>query len=225
MGNYQHFGVSAKSLEEGNLFKVVRNSLVFLVATVFVLSTFFYGVGRTNAASANDIITVNLSVNATISIACTDTVNMGGITGTGQSALGTNSATCTVVTNNSGGYSLTWQASTATMNSGGDTIAAYTPVAPGLPETWSVAGSASEWGGHLGTASTTTTPLTWGADTYAGNWLNVNSAAPFEIANRGTETSGAGDTEVVWFGAEVGASHFQPTGTYTVNVTMTATTQ
>ena len=205
---------------------VIKNIGVILVTTVFVLSTFFFGIGPAYAASDFDTITVNLSVNATISIACTDTVTMGAITGTGQSALGTNSATCTVITNNSGGYSLTWQASSATMASGGDTIAAYTPAVPSTPEVWSVAGADSEWGAHLGASSTTVNTTTWGAlDTYAGGkWLNVNNVASFEIANRATETSGAGDTEYVFFGAEVGASHLQPTGTYTVDVTMTATT-
>ena len=209
------------------MFGVIRNIGVILVATVFVLSTFFFGIGPAYAAADFDTITVNLSVNATISIACTDTVNMGGITGTGQSALGTNSATCTIITNNSGGYSLVWQASAATMTDAtADTIAAYTPAAPNTPEVWSVAGADSEWGAHLGSTSTTVNAITWGAlDTYAGGkWLNVNNAATFEIANRGTETAAGGDSELVWFGAEVGAGHFQPTGTYTVNVTMTATT-
>lgn len=208
------------------MLKIVRNSGVILVATVFVLSTFVFGVGKVRAAADDDIITVNLGVTATISITCTDTVTMGGITGTGQSALATNSATCTVITTNSGGYSLTWQASAATMNSGGDTIAAYTPGAPNTPETWSVAGADSEWGAHMGASSTTVNTTTWGAlDTYAGGkWLNVVSGSTFEVANRASETAAGGDSEIVFFGAEIGASHFQPSGTYTVDVTMTATT-
>jgi len=112
------------------------------------------------------------------------------------------------------------------MASGGDTIAAYTPAAPNVPEIWSVAGAASEWGGHMGASSTTVNTTTWGAlDTYAGGkWLNVVTGSTFEVANRATETSAGGDSEIVFFGAEVGASKFQPTGTYTVSVTMTATT-
>lgn len=209
------------------MFRVIRNVSVLLVATVFVLSTFFYGVGRVNAAAAASTVTVNLTVGATISNSCTSPVTMGGITGTGQSALATNTTTCTVITNNSTGYNLVWQASAATMSNGlGDTIAAYTPGSVDTPEVWSVAGADSEWGGHLGSTSTTVNTTTWGvADTYAGGkWVNVKSTGTFQIANRTTDTAAGGDSEVVWFGAEVGASHFQPTGTYTVNVTFTATT-
>jgi hypothetical protein len=112
------------------------------------------------------------------------------------------------------------------MTSGGDTVAAYTPGTSNVPEVWSVAGADSEWGAHVGSTSTSVNTTTWGsADTYgAGKWLNVDNAAPFTVATRSTETSGAGDDEIIYFGAEVGASKLQPTGTYTVNVTMTATT-
>ena len=90
---------------------------------------------------------------------------------------------------------------------------------------WSVASSASEWGAHLASTSTSVNTTTWGAaDTYAGGkWLNVNNAATYTIATRNTETAAGGDSEIVYFGAEVGSTVLQPTGTYTVNVTMTAT--
>ena len=163
---------------------------------------------------------------ATISITAPSDVTMGAITGTGQSALATNSATWNIKTNNFSGYSLSWQASTAAMTSSTDTVAAYTPAIASTPETWSVASTDSEWGAHLGSASTTVNTTTWGAlDTYAGGkWLNVNNTASFTIASRATKTLSTGDDEIVHFGAEIGASSFQPTGTYTVNVTMTAVT-
>ena len=207
----------------GHIAKVIGK---VILAAVFMLSTFCYYTTPTYAASDFDIITVDLHVGGTISIVCTGTVTMGAITGTGQSNLATNSATCTIITGNATGYNLNWQASSATMASGGDTIAAYTPAVANTPETWSVAGADSEWGAHLGASSTTVDTGVWGlADTYAGGkWLNVNNAASFEIANRGSNTDPSGDTEYIFFGGEVGASHFQPTGTYTVDVTMTATT-
>lgn len=207
----------------GQAVRIIGN--IFL-AVFFVFSTFFFNTIPARAASDFDIITVNLHVGGTISIVCTDTVTMGSITGTGQSNLATNSATCTVITGNVTGYNLVWQASSATMNSGGDSIAAYTPAVADTPETWSVAGANSEWGAHLGASSTTVDTGIWGlADTYGGGkWLNVNNAASFEIANRGSNTDPSGDNEYIFFGGEVGASHFQPSGTYTVDVTMTATT-
>lgn len=199
------------------------SSILLLIG---LLSGVLFSFGA-NAATDNKVITNNLDILSTIAIDCGDeTVTMGAITGTGSSALATNSETCNIKTNNSTGYSLTWQASSATMaNANTDTIAAYTP-AGASPEVWSVDAANSEWGGHLGSASTTINTTTWGsADTYAaGKWFNVNNASAYEIANRTTETSASGDDEVIFFGAEVGANKWQPTGTYTVNVTMTATT-
>lgn len=63
----------------------------------------------------------------------------------------------------------------------------------------------------------------WGsADTYAGGkWIYIKTSSA-QIAQRNSATSLSGDGEVVWFGAEVGSSAFQPTGTYSANVTMTA---
>ena len=109
------------------------------------------------------------------------------------------------------------------MTSGSDTIAAYTPAVADTPETWSVAAGDSEWGARLKSASDDT-DAEWGTDTSAETWLNVNNAAVRQIVSRSTETASDGSDEIVEFYAEVGASHFQPTGTYTVNVTATATT-
>lgn len=162
----------------------------------------------------------------TVSITSPSNVSMGAITGTGQSILTTNAATWNIKTNNSAGYSLAWQASAAAMTSGTDTIAAYTPASANVPEVWSVAGSDSEWGAHVGAASTSVNTSAWGiADTYAaGKWLNINNATPLTIATRSSATSIPGDDEIIYFGSEVGSSKLQPTGTYAVDVTMTAVT-
>ena len=171
---------------------------------------------------------VNVGIDATISLTCSDSITLGTITGTGQSNLTTNEVLCTVGTINSSGYQLSWQASTAYMeNENGDQISPYTPQTPATPETWSVASTESEWGGRI--KSTSTDPdLTGSAiwddtDSYSGNWLNV-STSPFVIADRSTETAQAGSNETILFGAEIGSNKFQPTGTYDVDVTFTATT-
>lgn len=201
--------------------------LTLLLGLFFWLLT--YQITPTEAATQNSNITANMDVNATISNSCTATLTMNAITGTGQSSLADNNnrATCTVITNNSAGYKLEWSSGTAAMtNANSDTIAAYTPGTADTPEQWSVAAAASEWGGHLGSASTSVDTGTWGTtDAYlsTAKWVNVKTSA-FQIASRDTETTSSGDTEYVWFTAEVGASKFQPTGTYTATVTMTATT-
>ena len=171
---------------------------------------------------------VNLDLTATISLVCTDSVTLGTITGTGQSNLTTNEASCNVRTINSSGYQLSWQASTPYLeNENGDQIAAYTPQTPDTPEVWSVSSTESEWGGRIKTTSTdpdlTGSEIWDNTDSYSGTWLNV-SASPFIIANRITETSQTGSDEVILFGAEIGSNKFQPTGTYDTEVIITATT-
>jgi len=189
------------------------------------------------AAFAQDyIVPVQLDVNSSISLACSDSVTMKAITGTGKSqwAGSENDAYCLVKTNNSTGYKLEWQASYAEMATGvnntGDQISAFSVATPGTTEAWAVNNNASEWGAKLrltGSTDTTTGLPTgnWGSDdTYtSGKWLDVATTAQ-QIVNRATETPQLGSEEYLRFGAEVGSAKFQPTGTYKVNVTMTATT-
>ncbi|MFA7209792.1 MAG: hypothetical protein WC120_05995 [Parcubacteria group bacterium] len=160
----------------------------------------------------------------TISMSCPDSVTMGPITGVGQSDLSTNSIACNIKTDSVTGYKLDWAAGSATMNSGSDTIAAYSPAVADTPETWSVDAADSEWGAHLGAGSTTADTDMWGiADTYAGGkWLDI-ATNPFMVIDRHSATDPAGDDEVIFFGSEIGSNKFQPTGSYSVNVTMTAT--
>ena len=171
---------------------------------------------------------VNVGIDATISLTCSDSITLGTITGTGQSSLTTNEALCTVGTINSSGYQLSWQASTAYMeNADGNQIDPYSPTVSNIPETWSVESSASEWGARVKSTSTDPDLVSGGiwddTDSYSGNWLNI-STSPFVVANRSTETTQAGSNETLLFGAEIGSNKFQPTGTYDVDVTVTATT-
>jgi len=161
-----------------------------------------------------------------ISISSPLDLAMSAIAGIGQSTVTNNYRTWTVITDNAAGYSLYWRADQANMlNANSDAMLAYTPVTPNVPEAWSVAAATSEWGGHLGSTSTTVNTTTWGsADTYAGGkWLNV-ATSDYNIATRVDETSVGGDNETIYFGAEVGANKHQPSGTYSVNVTVTAVT-
>lgn len=203
--------------------------------------------GSAVAATASDYFPVNLDVLATISIGCDTDVTMAAITGTGQSAitLSGNNATnnvaqCIVKTNNTNGYKMEWNASTGVdasgrMESGSDYIDAYTPSASS--ETWSIANNTSEWGAKLGASSEGYGGGTgavgysyaaaggWGAaDSYTGGeWLNV-ATSPFQIMSKSSETDVDGEYQYLVFGAEVGSNYLQPTGTYTQEVTVTATT-
>lgn len=184
------------------------------------------------AVDDEEIIDVNLDIGATISNTCDSSVTMGTIIGTGQSSLTTNEADCTVITNNSSGYNLTFDSATAYLeNANSDQISTYTPALAGTPEQWSVVSTVSEWGAHLKSTSTSYDSSKWGAaagtENYAASdvyWHNVTNSGGFTVANKTSETTISGDTETLMFGAEVGTGKLQPTGTYDVNVTVTATT-
>jgi hypothetical protein len=55
-------------------------------------------------------------------------------------------------------------------------------------------------------------------------WANFTTADS-NIINRTTATSAGGEAETVKFKAQSGSSHFQPQGTYTATVTVTAVNQ
>jgi hypothetical protein len=227
-----------------------KNTMKVLSAMMIVL-TLVATLGSADTATAvtaSDTITLTLPVDATISISSPADVTMGAITGTGKSDLTTNSATWTVATNNSAGYQLAWKSVTngtggrtlSTLeNTTGDSIAHYTPAVADTPEAWALSSAtSSEWGARLSATSdidgTVADPTMWGDGTgvattvYNGTgtgakWLNVATSDRI-IASRNSETTFAGDSEVVTFGAEVGSTMLQSTGSYKVDVTMTATT-
>ena len=156
---------------------------------------------------------------------------MNSITGTGKStANANNDVSCNVITNNSSGYTLSFTSSTPELISTTDNnnkINAYTPHTSNTPEAWSVPTANSEWGARLVSNSSTYDPAVWGTagtDDYSAKWFAVTNSNNFVITNRSTETAQTGDNQIIRFGAEIGNNKFQPTGTYTDNVTFTAVT-
>lgn len=153
-----------------------------------------------------------------IAISGPATIDIGTITGTGQRS---GSGTFVVTTDAAAGYSLAWQASAAAMTSGSDSVAAFTPSSANVPDTWAVASTDSEWGGRV-RSSSTDTAVEWGTDNSSDKWLNVATSSR-TIVTRSSRTSVNGSDEILQFRAEIGSSKIQPTGTYTVTVTLTAT--
>jgi hypothetical protein len=193
---------------------------------------------------------VTLDINSTISIGCNTSVSMDAIVGTGKSdiTLAGNKATnnvamCNIKTSNSSGYKMEWNSSSTHEATGAlksttnasDTIGGYTLSASS--ETWSIAPTASEWGAKLGASSegygtgdaggdySYASAGGWGTDDgyTGGKWMNVPTTS-FQIMQKSTETDVDGEYQYLVFGAEIGADKLQPTGTYTQEVTVTATT-
>lgn len=160
-----------------------------------------------------------------LSMSCASSVNVGSVVGTGQK---TGSGTCTVFSDGYNGYNLGWAVFTGSggVNTGSlisqfnDTISAYSPSVTNVPETWSVGASSAAWGGRLRSSSTDVAGE-WGTDGSSDKWLNVKTSNR-TIITRSNATPIPGSTEILQFRSEVGASKFQPTGTYQTSVTLTA---
>lgn len=213
--------------QKHKLLQITTASFVLLSSCLFMATPSY-------AATQNDTIGASLDIGGTLALSCSSPITMSAVTGTGRSTpVTSNASTCNVKTTNSGGYKLEWQAgnssdSGAMKNANGDLIAQYTAAAP---EQWSVAATDSEWGARLGRASTTYNTTTWGAaatdDDYTRTdvkWFKVDHSTTYQIISRADQTGVDGDDEIIIFGSEIGSNKFQPTGTYSNTVTMTATT-
>jgi hypothetical protein len=198
--------------------KKTKNFLKALGFATCVSLLLFFGYSAfepslVGAAQATDDINVTLTVAPTISITHPSDVSMGTITGTGSVSGNT---TWTVTTNSSTGWKLEVETDQVnTMHSGSDVFTDYTESSDGTPETWSVLGTASEFGfGATGSFIETK----FGA----GKYMGFNSTTKEQVSHSAAET--AGDDTTVIFKAEVGSSKAQPSGNYSAIVTATATT-
>jgi hypothetical protein len=187
--------------------------------TVFQLSCTGPG-GQASDTATVTAVPVTLSV-----VANPHTVNLGTLTATGRTT--PTATTVTVATNNPAGYQLLWSASSAHLvhaqGAGHGTIQPLVPSTPGVPALWDSSASTTAWGAHLGAMSSVVDTDRWGSgDDYTnGKWLNVPTS-PTELLRHTAATNG--DTEYLYFGAEVGANVWQPSGTYTTDITLTAVT-
>jgi hypothetical protein len=211
---------------------------------------------RSFAASSSSDVAVSLIVANSISNSCTSPVSLGTITRTGDTSVNvcaatgycsTNKTVCTVVTNNSTGYALSWLVSTGTGSAGARTGTGWlngfastaNRIAPlGTGSTTMnkqpiamVAGAGTvnndaRWAARLSSTSTTVggAGIGWGTDGTSDTWLRVATGSAVNIANRATQTSGGGDTENIGFRAIIHGTAIIPTDTYKATVTVTATT-
>ena len=181
--------------------KVVAGSALALAVAVLPLTNAF-------AASQSKNATVNVVVGSSISLDVsggtggTGTVDIN-VTPTAAGAVGTASHNVAVSTNNTTGYKLQLNSSTAdtTLAKGADTLAATsgTKAAPANLDT-------NSWGYSI---------PGFAADTYAGVTPTGNP-----VVLKTTATPATNDSTTVTWGAKVDTS--KPNGTYTRQVTYTA---
>ena len=189
-----------------------------------------------------------------ISLNCDATASLGTLTRTGDTSVNTcgqtgycatNKATCTVVTDVSMGYTLSWIVSTGTGAAGARTGTGHlngyvagnriAPLGTGSttmstqPVAMTAGGTVNNdarWAGRLSSTSTTTggAGLAWGSDGLTDRWLRIGTGAGVNIALRASPTAGAGDTENIGFRAIIHGNAIVPSDVYRATVTITAVT-
>jgi len=196
---------------------------------------FYLNFESTIVDAASDQIIVTQDVSAEISITAPADVTMSpsiaGISG----GTGDGTATWTVITGNSTGFNMKIKASTSpALQVSGNSFADYTEASAGTPDyTWGIVAADSEFGFTVEPETVGDTVAAFRDNGAACNTGALNTAdrcwdglatTDIDMINRTTATDGGGEAEVVKFKAQSGASHFQPEGTYTATITVTATT-
>jgi len=186
------------------------------------------------ATTASAEIDATLTVSEEITITSPGNISMGSgtITMTQDDVFGTGDA-WNVKTNSQAGYLLTLNADQSNaMDSGSETFADYTETSTGTPDTWSVGASAYEFG--FSVYGTDVNESKWGDNTSCGssstpdstlNWMGFTSTTAITVASSSSETSQSGTDTILCVGAEQGSSIFAPDGSYTADITGTATVQ
>ncbi len=205
---------------------------------------------RSFAAEDIENVVVSVTVASDISNTCTTPVSLGTITRTGDTGVfdDTHDTHCTITTNNTTGYNLTWLISTGTGAAGARTGTGHlngfvagnrinplfntNNTTPAVMDTGVAPTSAggvqnsARWAARLSSTSTTAGggSVTWGADGASETYLRVATGSAVQIANRTSQTSIAGDVEKINFRAIIHGTAIVPTDTYKGTVTFTATT-
>lgn len=174
--------------------KVAVLTLVTLVVAL-ILSSAVY------ASSDAKPVDVNVTVDDYIQLTVPGNVSLSNIVGAGDDS--ENSTTWRVTTNSDNGYELLLSAgSSPAMNKGADFFADY---AGG--SVWSLGANESAFG--FSVADTT-------------HYQGLSGSTPIQIHSSNNEV--ADDATTVYFKAGVGTGHLQPSGNYTANLTVTAST-
>jgi hypothetical protein len=214
-----------------NIFKATISLTVFF----FVALGIFSHLEPTLASAVTDTVTVTQQVTSEITISAPANVTMlpaiAGMTG----GTGNGTATWTVATNDTLGFSMGLMASTTpALKFSSYSFADYTEAAAVPDFTWTVAAADSEFGYTVEPATVADTVLALKDNgTACGGTATLNAVdtcwdgfttSNVVVINRSSITTSSGQAEVVKFRAQSGASHFQEEGTYTATITATAVT-
>lgn len=166
--------------------------------------------------AATDNFDVTLTVTSELALACDNgPISLGSIAGmTGGTA--TNTALCTVDTNNDTGYTMTVNTDSANcLNNATNSIDDY-PSA--TPQTWNLGATTNAYFGF------TVTGADKEAAFAAGYYRGFDSTNAITIASSTNETATGGTGTTLGFQVQLGSTANQATGAYVAPITVTATT-
>ncbi len=203
--------------------------LAFLISSIAFV---YFEAGITNAASDTEEIDVTLDVTAEITLTSPGNISMSpDLDMTNDGSVGTGDA-WNVKTSNQAGYKLELKADEDNcLTTGSESFTDYTESTAGTPESWSVS-SAYEFG--FSVYGTDVSTGTWGdysacgsggagSPTTYGNYMGFSGTNNIEVATKAEETPVAGVDTVLCVAAEQ-EGVYAPSGSYTADITGTATT-
>ncbi len=215
------------------ILKTLNKTVAYSLCAGVIMSSVFAGLEPSylGAQSASDTVVVSLTVDSGITITSpADTTLAPNLGVAANSAIG--STTWNVKTNDPDGYGLTVRASTtpALRTAGGIGIANYTPAVPGTPDTWDVPGGVVEFG--YSAYGTDVSTATWGTGSSCGSSgtpsgtqkYNGFATTTFTVATRNATTTTSGIDTIVCYAVEQDTV-YAAAGTYTADITATATVQ
>jgi hypothetical protein len=226
-------------LKNNNLFHFMnrfKKALTLSVSLLLVLSVFYLGMGpsivKAVADSANVTATVTGEISITSPVDATFSASIPGVTGN-QNAPVTASLTWTIKTNNAAGFNMAIHADQANaLHLDGSNF--FSDHTTAVSYGWTAPGSGAATFGFSpepATAADTVAAFKDNGSSACGSgssntadkcWSGFNGTTDIPIINRTTQTTSAGEAEVVKFQAESYAKYLK-SGNYATTVTVTAT--
>lgn len=212
--------------------KILRKVFAIVLMLVIIFQIYLYTEKSVDAVSVTDGVQVTLTVDTGITISNgLDAAMTPNIGVSSDGSIG--SSSWIVRTNNTAGYTLAVKADAApalrVIATPANNFQDYTEVTSGVPEPWTVASGAKEFG--YSAYGTDTTTGTWGAAASCGtagvpagtqNYVGFKTTDKI-IAQKATVTPTAGITTNICFAAAQNAI-YAASGAYVANITATATT-
>jgi|GEM_PF-1990245 len=235
------FKITRKTNNKQSFFVVAKMALFFSVPVcIFLLGVFFLGEPDIiKAVEDTDTVQVSLDITPDITISDASDVVLDALSGMTGGTSTSSAISWTVVTNDVSGYTLTIEKNHLLYTGGGGAnkqVADYTEASSGTPDyDWGAVGAGNEEFGFAPSSGSdwvqkfknnTTACNVSGSITDSKCWSPIPTTASAEtLASTSAGTGSSGSATAIKVQAQVGASNYLESGTYTSTITATAATK